>query len=84
MLINLILGGIDSRYISWFLMLGVAAIYLPNEKIVSLDQQRTQYFHSNFLPLSRGFGLRIGIFFVVETRFTLSSFWGGVMLQDDL
>ena len=43
-------------------MLGVAEIYLPNEKIVGLDQQRTQHFLSDFLHVSRGFGLRVFFF----------------------
>ena len=63
-------------------MLGVAAIYLSNEKIVGLEWQITQYFLSDVL-FFHGV-LVLGLYFFGETRFTPSSFWGGVMLQDDL
>jgi hypothetical protein len=63
-------------------MLGFATIYLLNKKL-QFGVVIPGSFHTGCLSVSWGFGLR-NVFFFGVTRFTPSSFWGGVMLQDDL
>ena len=77
------MGGIDSRCIKQFGDAGGCWVYLPNEKIVGLEGKELSILLSVFFTCFHEV-LVLGLYFFGESRYDNYSFWGGVMLQDDL